>query len=244
MSFSRSVRVALAAIVAAAPVGAQTLQTSAGTPFYAPSIGNYSTLGNDLFGLLITGRFSDGQSFSANWGNIGGGLSGVNFAGRFRLAIGSNTDTWGNPFTLTVYGTGNTLMSLTMNGAPGPVIFDRTFGSTSGTVQSQSGADFAFWGTSDNWNTLVTYSNAVQMVGSNGPVGDIYETMTIDFRNGVTGTNAGRNVRFTQDFDNVITGGSLLPVPEPDGRLLLAAGLSLAFLVVRRRTLTAAAARS
>jgi hypothetical protein len=239
MSVTKSVRLAVALLAVAAPAGAQTLQTAAGTAYYAPSIGNYSTLGSDLLGLLVSGRFSDNQTFSANWGSLGGGMSGVDFAGRFRLSIGSTTNTWGNPFTLTIFGTANTMQSLTLSGASGPVIFDRTFGGSTGTVQSQLGSDFAFSGMSDTWNTLVTYQNAVQMVGSNVAVGDIYETMVIEFRNGLTGTNAGRNVRFTQDFDNVITGGLLMPVPEPDARLLSAAGLTLGLLVIRRKKLAA-----
>ncbi len=234
MSLRKSAYLAAAAALFTVPASAQTLQTTAGTAYYAPAIGNFSTLGSDLFGLLISGRFADGQTFSANWADLGGGQSGVNFAGRFRLAIGTTTNTWANPFTLTVYGATNTLQSLTLRGASGPVIFDRTFGNTSGTVQSQSGSDFAFSGTSDLWNTLVTYTNAVQMVGSTGPVGDIYETMVVEFRNGLTGTSTGRNVRFTQDFDNVISGGLLLPVPEPATLLLTAAGLSLSFLFIRR----------
>lgn len=239
MSFAKSAQAALAAVLISVPAVGQTLQTAAGNPYYAPSIGNYSTLGNDLFGLLISGRFSDGQTFSANWGNVGSGLSGVEFAGRFRLSIGATTNTWGNPFTLIVFGAGNTLQELTLSGASGPVIFDRTFGNAAGTVQSQSGSDFAFSGMSDAWNTLVTYRNAVQMVGSTGPVGDIYETMVIEFRAGLNGTNAGRNVRFTQDFDNVISGGSLLPVPEPNALHLTATGLTMGFLALRRRRLAA-----
>ncbi len=237
MPVSKSVRLAIALLSVAAPAGAQTLQNVAGTQYYAPSIGNFSTLGSDLFGLLVSGRFSDGQTFSANWGNLGGGLSGVDFAGRFRLAIGTTTNTWGNPFTLTVFGAANTMQALTLSGASGPVIFDRTFGGATGTAESQLGRDFAFSGMSDSWNTLITYRNAVSMVGTVTPVGDIYETMVIEFRNGLTGTSTGRNVRFTQDFDNVITGGLLLPVPEPDARLLSAVGLTLGLLLVRRRKL-------
>ncbi len=237
MTLTKSVRLLAAAFAMAAPAGAQTLQNAVGNAYYAPAIGNFSTLGNDLFGLLISGRFSDGQTFTANWGSIGSGLSGVNFGGRFRLSIGSTTNTWGNPFTLTVFGTANTLQSLTLSGASGPVIFDRTFGNAVGTPQSQLGRDFAFSGMSDAWNTLVTYRNAVQMVGSAGPIGDIYETMIVDFRSGLTGTAVGRDVRFTQDFDNIITGGLLLPVPEPDALLLTATGLSIGFLGLRRRRL-------
>lgn len=236
MSFVRSALAAAAAVfVVSASATAQTIQVVAGTRYEAPAIGNFSTLGNNLFGLLVSGQFSDGQTFSANWGSIGGGLTGVNVAGRFRLSIGATTNTWGNPFTLTVYGAGNTLQSLLLSGASGPVIFDRTYGNATGTVQSQLGRDFAFSGMSDTWNTLVTYRNAVQMVGSAGPVGDIYESMMVEFRTGVAGTASGRNVRFTQDFDNVITGGLLLPVPEPSSLVLTATGLSLGLLVVRRR---------
>ncbi len=244
MTLTKSVRVIAAALVLAAPASAQTVQNAAGTAYYAPAIGNFSTLGNDLFGLLISGRFSDGQVFSANWGSIGSGLSGVDFAGRFRLSIGSTTNTWGNPFTLTVFGTSNTLQSLTLSGASGPVIFDRTFGNTVGTTQSQLGRDFAFSGMSDAWNTLITYRNSVQMVGSTGPIGDIYESMVVEFRNGLSGTAPGNNVRFTQDFDNVITGGLLLPVPEPSALLLMATGLSIGVLVLRRRRQALARSRA
>lgn len=243
MSLKSSVRLLAAAVVLAAPVGAQTLQTTAGTPFYAPAIGNFSTLGNNLFGMLVTGRFSDGQVFSANWADLGGGLTGVNFGGRFSMTLGATSNTWDSPFTLTVFGTSNTLRSLTLNGAPGPVIFDRTFGGTVGTAQSASGRDFAYVGTTDLWNTLITYTNAVRMVGTTAAVGDIYETMQIEFRNALTGTATGRQVAFTQDLDNIITGGLLLPVPEPSAMLLTVAGLSMLGLVVRRRQLIAARAR-
>jgi hypothetical protein len=243
MSLKLSVRLLAAAVVLAAPAGAQTLQNVAGTPFYAPAIGNFSTLGNNLFGMLVTGRFSDGQVFSANWADLGSGLTGVNFGGRFSMTLGATSNTWDTAFTLTVFGTTNTLQSLTLNGAPGPVIFDRTFGGAVGTTQSQSGSDFTYVGTTDLWNTLVTYTNAVQMVGTTAAVGDIYETMQIEFRNALTGTATGRQVRFRQDVDNVITGGLLLPVPEPSTVLLTLAGLSMLALVSRRRQLIAAQAR-
>jgi hypothetical protein len=220
---------------AIAPASAQTLQNIAGTSFYAPAIGNYATLGSDLFGMLVTGRFSDGQTFSANWGNLAGGLSGVQFAGRFSLTVGTTSDTWSTPFDLTVFGTSNRLDVLTLTGSTGPVVFDRTFGGTVGTAASQSGRDFAYVGTSDLWNTLVSYRNAVQMVGSGVAVGDIYETMVIAFQSGVTGTSGGQLVRFRQDMDNVIAGGLILPVPEPDGRSLTVFGSLVGCAVFARR---------
>lgn len=241
--FSRiKLSLTLAAFAAVAPVGAQTLQTQAGTTYYAPSIGNFATLGNNLFGMLVTGRFSDGQTFSANWADLGGGNTGVSFAGRFSMTLGATTNTFGNPFSLTVFGNGNTLQSLTLSGASGPVIFDRTFGGVEGTVTSANGNDLAYYQT-DSWNTLVTYRNAVQLVGSTGPIGDIWETLILEFRTGLTGTNAGRTIRFSQDLDNVITSGLLLPVPEPDALLLTAAGLSMVLVLGRRRRLSAAVGR-
>lgn len=233
---------AAAALLAAAPLRGQTLQNVVGTPYYAPSIGNYSTLGNNLFGMLVTGKFSDGRSFSANWGSLSAGLTGVDFAGRFSLTLGATTNTFGNPFSLTVFGTGNTLQTLTLSGASGPVIFDRTFGGVEGTPTSQNGSDVAYYQT-DSWNTLVTYKNSVQLVGSTGPIGDLWETLILDFRAGLTGTNAGRLVRFSQDVDNVVLNGLLLPVPEPDALLLTAAGLSISIVFMRRRRRLALAKR-
>ena len=230
------------ACIAVAPVGAQTLQNQAGLAYYAPSIGNFSTLGTDLFGMMVSGTFSDGQTFTGNWVNLGGGLTGVNFTGRFSLTIGAATNTFGNPFSLTVFGTANTLKSLTLSGASGPVVFDRTFGGAAGTPGSSSGYDFAY-SAADPFNTLVTYKNAVQLVGSIGPVGDVFESLQIDFRTAFVGTNSGRRLDFFQDVDNVIVGGYILPVPEPDGRLLTAAGLSFGFLALRRRRLVQAVAK-
>lgn len=241
MSISKSLRLVAVAALAASGVSAQTLQNVTGAAFYAPSIGNFSTLGTDVFGMLVTGRFSDGQVFSANWGSLAGGLTGVSFAGRFSLTIGGTTNTFGNPFSLTVFGTGNTLQTLTLSGSSGPVVFDRTFGGATGTLNSASGSDFTYYQT-DSWNTLVTYTNSVQLVGSTGPIGDLWETIIINFQSGLTGTNAGRLIRFSQDVDNVITGGLLIPVPEPEALLLLAAGLSLSFVLMRRRRFAGAPA--
>jgi hypothetical protein len=220
----------------AAPVAAQTRQVAAGTPYVAPSIGNFSTLGNNLFGMLVTGRFSDGSSFTQSWAALSAGQTGVNVAGRFGLTIGATANTFNSPFTLTV-AAGQTLSSLILSGATGPVIFDRTFTGT-GTPTSASGTDFAFVGTSDVWNTLVTYRNAVLLAGSSGPVGDIFETVQVDFRTGggVSGGTSGRSLQFVQDVDNVILGGSIIATPEPSAVLLTAAGLTLAFAFRRRQS--------
>lgn len=239
MPLRTKIRLAAAALLVAAPAQAQTLQTVAGTAYYAPSIGNYSTLGNNLFGMLVSGKFSDGQTFSANWGSLAGGLTGVEFAGRYSLTLGATTNTFGNPFSLTVLGNGITLQSLTLSGSSGPVIFDRTFGGAQGTPTSQNGSDLTYYQT-DSWNTLVTYRNSVQLVGTTGPVGDLWETLILDFRAGLTGTTAGRTIRFSQDVDNVVINGLLLPVPEPNALLLMAAGLSLSVVLVRRRRLAPA----
>jgi hypothetical protein len=235
MSFRNILAVSALGLAVVAPVGAQTLQNQAGTAYFAPNIGNFSTLGNNMFGMLVTGQFSDGQSFSGQWADLGGGVTGVSF-GRFRLTLGATSNTFNIPFTLTVFGNTNFLQNLTLSGATGPVIFDRTFGGAAGTVNSNSGTDFQFVG-ADSWNTLVTYRNAVQMVGSAAPVGDVFETVNINFRTGggLQGSNAGRSVQFYQDVDNVITGGLILPVPEPNALLLTAAGAGVTLVGARRR---------
>jgi PEP-CTERM motif len=232
--FRKTITAFLIGFAVVAPVRAQTFQTQAGIAYYAPLIGNFSTMGGDLLGMLVTGRFADGQSFAGNWANLGGGVSGVSFA-RFTLTMNTASNSWDTPFRLTVFGSSNTLSALELSGASGPVIFDRTFGGVGGTVNSNSGRDLLYVG-GDSWNSLVTYANAVQMVGTSSPVGDVFETVRIEFRTGVQGSAGGRSVQFYQDVDNIVTGGLILPVPEPSTFLLTAAGLGAAMLLsVRRR---------
>jgi hypothetical protein len=242
MSLYKSARTVLLAMLVAIPARAQTIAVNNATPYYAPSIGNFSTLGNNMFGMMVTGKFSDGQTFSGAWADLGGGLTGVDFAGRFRLTIGATTNTFNNPWTLTVFGAANQLTTLTLSGATGPVIFDRTFGGTNGTPTSNNGTDFALTAPDAN-NILATYINSVQLVGSSGPVGDLFETLQIAFRTPFVGSAPGRSLSFYQDVDNVILGGLLSPVPEPASLLMTAAGLAALALAARRRQMSAAAAK-
>lgn len=235
MSLQRTAAVLVLAGMAVSSAQSQILQSVAGGSYSVAAIGNSATLGTNLLGMLVTGRFGDGQSFSAKWGGLAGGLTGVEFAGRFTLTVGAANDTWSTPFALTVFGAGNRLDALTLSGATGPVIFDRSYGGTAGTVASQSGRDFAFAGTADLWNTLVSYRNPVSLLGSGPPVGDIFETMLIEFRRGIAGAPAGQVVYFRQDTDHVIDAGLILPVPEPDLRLHTVAGALIGVVVLSRR---------
>ncbi len=240
MSLYKATGVVLAALIVGAPAArAQTLAQTNGTPYYAPSIGNFSTLGNNMFGMTVTGLFSDGQTFSGAWKDLGGGLTGVNFAGRFSLTLGATSNTFNVPFTLTVFGAANQLTTLTLIGSTSPVIFDRTFGGASGTVNSNLGRDFELT-TPDANNILATYMNSVQMVGSTGPVGDLFETLKVEFRTPFVGSAAGKSLSFYQDVDNVIIGGLLSPVPEPATLLMTAVGLAALAVAERRRRLAAA----
>ncbi len=221
--------------MAASSAQSQILQSVAGVSYSAAAMGSSATLGSNLLGMLVTARFGDGHSYSANWGSLAGGLTGVEFAGRFSLTVGATSDTWSTPFALTVFGSANRLDALTLSGASGPVIFDRSYGGAAGTVASQSGRDFAFAGTADLWNTLVSYRNPVSMLGSGPPVGDIFETMLVDFRLGIAGAPAGQVVYFRQDIDHVSEDGLILPVPEPDLRLQTVAGALIGVVVLSRR---------
>jgi hypothetical protein len=234
MTLFKSTQVLLVAMLVSVPAQAQTLAQTNATPYYAPSIGNFSTLGKDMFGMTVSGFFSDGQTFTAKWADLGGGLTGVDFAGRFRLSLGADSNTFNQRWKLTVFGATNQLKTLTLSGATGPVIFDRTFGGASGTVNSNSGTDFQFTAPDVN-NTLATYMNSVQMVGSTGPVGDLFETLKIAFQTPFVGSAAGKSLSFYQDVDNVIMGGLLSPVPEPGALLLTATGLAALAVAYRRR---------
>lgn len=57
-------RTLLAAAAALAPVAlpAQTVTQSAGTPYTTPALSGFQTLGNDLNGIGVVARFSNGAS--------------------------------------------------------------------------------------------------------------------------------------------------------------------------------------
>jgi hypothetical protein len=243
LTFRKFVCTAVLAAVAVAPLSAQTFTNAmATTPFAATSALNGTARGNNLFGMLVTGTFANGTSFSQAWTSLNASTTGIDVAGLFRLTLGATSNTGSAAFQMTVFGTGNALQSLTLQAAPASAFFDRTFGGATGTAGTSTGGDFRYSGTTDLWNTLVTYSNPV-MLGNAAPVGDVFATMRLDFQTSVTGTTAGRNVRFIADMDRA-NGGQILATPEPSTFALTAIGGLAAIALAARRRRTEARQRS
>jgi hypothetical protein len=215
---------------------AQTVTQSLGTQHNAPAIGLFSTLGKNMGGMVVNGVFSDGATFTGTWADLGSGLWGVNFGGRFSVTMAADSNSWSNPFLLRVFGTSNQMTQLTFSGGNNAVVFDRSFGGATGTDSSATGKDFRYLTSTggiatDSYNTLVTYTNAVALTGQS-VVGDLFERIVIDFRMPITGTVSGRQARMNFDVDNVLSGSMLLAVPEPSPVVLLGSGM--VFLGVTR----------
>ncbi len=114
---------ALTALVAAAPLAAQTNTFVAGTQFQTPGLTGFSTFGSDMTGMLVEWTFSTGGGGSAAWASLGGGFHGVSGANGFSVRMASG----GNSFSSNweVQNSSNQrLLTLRLRGASGRTLFD------------------------------------------------------------------------------------------------------------------------
>ncbi len=207
-----------------------TLGQDNGTTVNAIDITGFTTNGNQMAGMLITGTFTDGVSATCIWSD-GGGTTGTCSAtnGGASFSLSLTGDTFSNPFSLGVTGTLN-LLSLLFNGVPGSTVFDRTF-TGSGTAGSEQGLDANGTTVPANINGRATYIDQVGTLG-NAPVGDLFARLQLDFTGTGLAPAAGAPVAsFTIDTDTIgIRGNNGGGVPEPGTWAMMAGGLSLVVL--------------
>ncbi len=181
-----------------------------GTTWTANGIDEH-TMGNEMKGMLVTALFTDGSSQTAAW------KAGLPLAGH---ASGSkwSLSEWGDTFSyLFVDGiwnlenkSGKNIRSLTLDGAPGNTVFDRTHPSI-GTPGSSLGKDFHAISSPSGVNLNVTYRDAVALVGES-PVGDLYRVLDIEF-SGSSGLRSGKCFSFYADTDNACGLTPAIPLP-------------------------------
>ena len=115
-----------------------------GTSLAAVDITGFSTTGNDMGGMTITGAFAGGGTAVCTWVNGGGNAGGCTASngGRgFHLAL--DGDTFSASWFLTNI-LGANLLSLTFDGPAGFTVFDRAtgfLGLSEGTAGSSLGKD-------------------------------------------------------------------------------------------------------
>ena len=194
-----------------------------------PALTGFATTGSMMDGLAVTAYFNGAAAPTLLWADIAGGSAddGGVFGNGWSLTLDGDTFTANWNFT---FGANNQLQltRLTLDGLNAFTIFDRT-NPNQGTPGSAQGRDFVITGGCGGCDGTVTYDYLVS-VGGNPAVGDLFQTVDINFA--TAGGNTGPRVSFTfgQDTDNDIR---ITQVAEP-GSLALT-GLALLGLAAFRR---------
>lgn len=206
---------------------AVTVNFDTGTNYSTDALTGYSTYGDDMAGISVTAVFLNGTTETLSWQATGAGSGGVMGAG---WGLRQSGDTFGPAGAWSLMSDVG-LSGLIISGSPGDTIFDVAVDSNGNVLPGDGGLISGTEGSARGWTfelTIansavadmlnVTYSNIVSLTG-NDPVGDLWETLSLDFGgNGFMG-----RLGFIADTDTAAANG--VSVPAPISLALLGIGL-------------------
>jgi hypothetical protein len=206
-------------LIATAPLHAAVIiLEDPGTTYTADMLTGFATNGDMMVGMEVTAFFFDGTSETLAWQALGPGQGGVVTSAK-GWTLRMSGDTFEDDWMLTA-SSDFALSGLSLFGAPGKTVFDRTFGGAVGTDGSALGLDFMVTGGTPG-DITATYRDQFALTGF-APVGDLFVSLDIDFAQNFSG-----RMMYMADTDNATT---IPVVPAPGTLLLLGAGaLALGF---------------
>jgi hypothetical protein len=239
--------------------GAST--TTANGSTYTVAVTDFSTTGADMAGLVITANYASGGPLTCTWLAAGSCTSGVGgFSVTYPAAESTHPQVNNSNWILTNSRSGSTLTSITVNGIPGLVAFDRCMTATNTFDDTNPGSAFNPGGNCDTNGTVgsdvgysvgtgnttatggagtsgitgtVAYQNALHL-SSSSIVGDWWGQFTITFAG--TAFSNGSTFTFRSDSDTLTSAVlDVSPVPEPGTFAAVGAGLVLIGILRRRK---------
>jgi len=222
---TQAIKVACLLALSAVMAQATTITATNGVSMQAPALTGFSTSGDQMDGMLVRFGFTDGTFLSAIWADTTVGAGRATIGG---VTLSESGDTFSGQWDL-VNHSGKVVNYLSLNGAPGETLFDRTIPSpgSNGSAQGRDFVDVSGFSTAN-----VLYTNIFNLT-TFAPVGDLYEMIIVTNFNLANGGTA----IFEQDADNANAASGHVTSSVPDsGSALLLAALGLVSLgVIRRR---------